>query len=219
MISSIKKHWVAVLGVAVLGLLLVAAPVQPGLAAPAAPVLTATVQDQQCQGGDRVNVTLTATLSPPKSGVRFSWDFNNDGIFDTAPNPNPTVTTQYPDEVNSDCNREGDERNEECDRLRDLRHTPLRGVTPPGRPSSAGLTAEPALPGSEWPWPILMAKQCRLIARHGIATGVMAVAESPGKAVSSTMARTALQQVSDPGELALAAHSVTPLLRDPFLRI
>src|SRR4030095_4374015 len=100
MISSIKKHWIAVLGVAVLGLLLVAAPVQTGLAAPAAPVLTATVQDQPCLGGDLVNVTLTATLSPPKSGVRFSWDFNNDGIFDTAPNPNPTVTTQYPDEVN-----------------------------------------------------------------------------------------------------------------------
>ena len=100
MISSIKKHWIAVLGVAVLGLLLVAAPVQPGLAAPAAPVLTATVLDQQCQGGDNVNVTLTATLNPPKNGVRFSWDFNNDGIFDTAPNPNPTVTTQYPDEVN-----------------------------------------------------------------------------------------------------------------------
>ena len=100
MISSIKKHWIAVLGIAVLGLLLVAAPVQPGLAAPAAPVLTASVQNQQCQGGDFVNVTLTATLSPPKSGVRFSWDFNNDGIFDTAPNPNPTVTTQYPDEVN-----------------------------------------------------------------------------------------------------------------------
>lgn len=99
-ISSIKKQWVAVLGVAVLGLLLVAAPVQPGLAAPAAPVLTASVQNQQCQGGDRVNVTLTATLTPPKTGVRFSWDFNNDGIFDTAPNPNPTVTTRYPDEVN-----------------------------------------------------------------------------------------------------------------------
>ena len=100
-IRSIKQHWVAVLGVAVLALLLVAAPVQTGLAAPAAPVLTATVQDQQCQGGDNVNVTLTATLSPRKSGVRFSWDFNNDGIFDTAPNPNPTVTTQYPDEVNA----------------------------------------------------------------------------------------------------------------------
>jgi PKD repeat protein len=100
MTRSIEKHWVAVLGVAVLGLLLVAAPVQPGLAAPAAPVLAASVQNQQCQGGDNVNVTLTATLSPPKSGVRFSWDFNNDGIFDTAPNSNPTVTHRYPDEVN-----------------------------------------------------------------------------------------------------------------------
>lgn len=100
-ISSIKKHWIAVLGVAVLGLPLLAAPVQPGLAAPAAPVLMATVQDQQCQGGDFVNVTLTATLSPPKSGVRFSWDFNNDGIFDTAPDRNPTVTHAYPDEVNA----------------------------------------------------------------------------------------------------------------------
>jgi len=100
MTRSIKKHWVAVLGIAGLGLLLVAAPVQYGLAAPAAPVLTASVENQQCQGGDNVNVTLTATLNPPKSGVKFSWDFNNDGIFDTAPNPNPTVTTQYPDEVN-----------------------------------------------------------------------------------------------------------------------
>jgi hypothetical protein len=99
-ICSIKKHWVAMLGVAALSLLLVAVPVQPGLAAPAAPVLTASVQNQQCQGGDFVNVTLTATLTPPKTGVRYSWDFNNDGIFDTAPSPNPTVTHRYPDEVN-----------------------------------------------------------------------------------------------------------------------
>ena len=100
-IHPIKKHWVAMLGVAVLGLLLAAVPVQPGFAAPAAPVLTASVENQQCQGGDRVNVTLTATLSPPKTGVRYSWDFNNDGIFDTAESPNPTVTTGYPDEVNA----------------------------------------------------------------------------------------------------------------------
>ena len=88
------------LGVAILSLLVIAAPVQPGFAAPAAPVLTASVENQQCQGGDNVNVTLTATLSPQRNNVRFSWDFNNDGIFDTAPNRNPTVTTQYPDEVN-----------------------------------------------------------------------------------------------------------------------
>ena len=88
------------LGAALLALLLVAAPVQPGFTAPAV-TLTASVQDQQCQGGDFVNVTLTATLNPPQRNVRFSWDFNNDGIFDTAPSTNPTVTTQYPDEVNA----------------------------------------------------------------------------------------------------------------------
>lgn len=101
-ISSIKKQtrWLAALGAAVLGLLLVAAPVQNGLTAPAV-TLTASVQNQQCQGGDNVNVTLTATLTPAQRNVRFSWDFNNDGIFDTAPNTNPTVTTSYPDEVNA----------------------------------------------------------------------------------------------------------------------
>lgn len=80
-----------------LGLLAVAAP-----SAPAAPAvaLNAVVQDQQCQGGDFVNVTLTATLTPPQRNVRYSWDFNNDGVFDTAASTNPTVTHSYPDETN-----------------------------------------------------------------------------------------------------------------------
>jgi uncharacterized protein (DUF58 family) len=99
--NSVSKHTgrTAALGAAVLGLLLVAAPLHSGLTAPAV-TLTASVQNQQCQGGDNVSVTLTATLTPPQRNVRFSWDFNNDGIFDTAPSANPTVTTQYPDEVN-----------------------------------------------------------------------------------------------------------------------
>ena len=62
--------------------------------------LTAVVVDQQCQGGDNVNVTLTATLNPMPPNVQFQWDFNNDGIFDTPLNPNPTVSHVYPDEVN-----------------------------------------------------------------------------------------------------------------------
>ena len=62
--------------------------------------LTAVVQDQQCQGGDRVNVTLTATLNPPQQNVQYHWDFNGDGIWDTQLNPNPTVSHLYPDEVN-----------------------------------------------------------------------------------------------------------------------
>ena len=35
---------------------------------------------------------------PPN--VRFQWDFNNDGIFDTPLSANPTVSHLYPDEVN-----------------------------------------------------------------------------------------------------------------------
>jgi hypothetical protein len=62
--------------------------------------LAAVVQDQQCQGGDNVNVTLTATLNPPQQNVQFQWDFNNDGIFDTPLSPNPMVTHVYPDETN-----------------------------------------------------------------------------------------------------------------------
>jgi PKD repeat protein len=85
-------------GAALMGLLLCFA-VPSGHAAPNA-TLTATVQNQQCQGGDFVNVTLTATLSPPAQRVQFQWDFNNDGVFDTPLSPNPTVNHVYPDEVN-----------------------------------------------------------------------------------------------------------------------
>ncbi len=46
-----------------------------------------------------MNVTLTATLSPPKPGVTFVWDFDDDGVLDTAPSADPTVTHLYPDEV------------------------------------------------------------------------------------------------------------------------
>jgi uncharacterized protein (DUF58 family) len=91
----------ALLGAAIVGLLLAIIPVQNAITATSAVTLTASVQDQQCQGGDFVNVTLTATLSPPQRNVRYSWDFNNDGIFDTAPSPNPTVTHLYPDEANA----------------------------------------------------------------------------------------------------------------------
>ena len=91
--------WLALPGL-VIGLLLALVPVQIAHTATTAVTLTASVQDQQCQGGDFVNVTLTATLNPPQRNARFSWDFNNDGIFDTAPSPNPTVTHRYPDEAN-----------------------------------------------------------------------------------------------------------------------
>ena len=61
--------------------------------------LTASVVNQACQGGDFVNVTLTATLQPPRQGVTYVWDFNNDGVFDTQPSTDPTVSNLYPDET------------------------------------------------------------------------------------------------------------------------
>jgi hypothetical protein len=62
--------------------------------------LTAVVEDQQCQGGNFVDVTLTAVLDRHPHGVQYEWDFNNDGIFDTPLSPNPTVIHRYPDETN-----------------------------------------------------------------------------------------------------------------------
>ena len=97
--TLLQNKWFALTGAVLLGLLLIAAPAPTAQSAPTV-TLTATVQDQQCQGGDFVNVTLTATLQPPQRNVRYQWDFNNDGTFDTAPSPNPTVTHAYPDETN-----------------------------------------------------------------------------------------------------------------------
>ena len=91
--------WFKLGGAALLGLMILGFAVPSGQTAPTA-TLTALVQDQQCQGGDNVNVTLTATINPQAPNVQFQWDFNNDGIFDTALSPNPTVSHVYPDEVN-----------------------------------------------------------------------------------------------------------------------
>jgi len=94
-----NNKWFKLAGTAVLGLMILGFAVPSGQSA-ATVTLTAVVQDQQCQGGDFVNVTLSATLSPPASNVRFQWDFNNDGVFDTPLSSNPTVNHLYPDEVN-----------------------------------------------------------------------------------------------------------------------
>ena len=91
--------WFKLGGAALLGLMILGVAVPSGQTATTV-TLTAMVQDQQCQGGDNVNVTLTATVNPPQQNVRFQWDFNNDGIFDTPLNSNPTVSHLYPDEVN-----------------------------------------------------------------------------------------------------------------------
>ena len=70
------------------------------MAAPRAQALTANafVVRQTCVNGDVVQVTLSATVQPNQR-VRYRWDFNNDGIFDTPFLFNPTVTHRYHDEV------------------------------------------------------------------------------------------------------------------------
>jgi hypothetical protein len=94
-----NNTWFKLGAAALLGLMILGFAVPSGQTATTV-TLTAMVQDQQCQGGDNVNVTLTATLSRPAQGVMFQWDFNNDGIFDTPLSSDPTVTHLYPDETN-----------------------------------------------------------------------------------------------------------------------
>ena len=94
-----KNKRIRVIGTAILGLILVGLTAPNALTRPLRVILTANVIDQQCAGGNGVNVTLSATLSPPKSGATYKWDFDNDGVFDTQPSSDPTVTHVYPDEV------------------------------------------------------------------------------------------------------------------------
>ena len=70
------------------------------IATPAAQALTVNgfVVRQSCVNGDIVRVTLSATVQPNVQ-VRYRWDFNNDGIFDTGFLLNPTVTHLYRDEL------------------------------------------------------------------------------------------------------------------------
>ena len=94
-----KNKQIKWIGAAALSLILIAVAAPSAFTEPAATTLTASVVSQVCQGGDGANVTLTAVLSPNRTGVLYAWDFDNDGIFDTVADANPTVTHLYPDEV------------------------------------------------------------------------------------------------------------------------
>ena len=88
-----QNRWFKYIGMAAFALVLSA------IATPAAQALTvnAFVVRQSCVNGDIVAVTLSATVQPNQR-VRYRWDFNNDGIFDTGFLLNPTVTHRYRDE-------------------------------------------------------------------------------------------------------------------------
>ena len=94
-----KNKQIKWIGAAALSLILIAVAAPSAFTEPARTTLTASVVSQQCQGGDGVNVTLTAVLTPNRTGVLYAWDLNNDGIFETTPDANPTVTAFFPDEV------------------------------------------------------------------------------------------------------------------------
>jgi uncharacterized protein (DUF58 family) len=83
--------WMAAAGLAI---------VVGAMAAPGAKALTvnAFVVKQVCVNGDVVAVTLSATVQPNQTGVKYRWDFTNNGTLDTVAKTNPTVTHNYPDE-------------------------------------------------------------------------------------------------------------------------
>ena len=87
------------IGAAVLGLILIGVAAPSALTKPLRITLVASVLGQACSGGNDVNVTLSATLTPPKTGATYVWDFDNDGVFDTLPSTDPTVIHLYADEV------------------------------------------------------------------------------------------------------------------------
>jgi uncharacterized protein (DUF58 family) len=89
-----QNRWFKYIAMAAFALVLSA------MAAPTAQALTvnAFVVRQSCVNEDVVAVTLSATVQPNQT-LRYRWDFNNDGIFDTLPSFNPTVTHRYRDEV------------------------------------------------------------------------------------------------------------------------
>jgi uncharacterized protein (DUF58 family) len=89
-----QNRWFKYIGMAAFALVLSA------MAAPTAQALTvnAFVVRQSCVNGDVVAVTLSATVQPNQR-VRYRWDFNNDGVFDTVASFNPTVTHRYGDEL------------------------------------------------------------------------------------------------------------------------
>lgn len=97
-----NNRWFTLTSVALLALTLIGIAVPNSFTAPPATdaiMVTAFVVNQNCQGGDFVQVTLSATVAPDRPAM-FRWDFNNDGVFDTQPSSNPTVTHRYRDEKN-----------------------------------------------------------------------------------------------------------------------
>jgi hypothetical protein len=95
-----KTSLAAMLAASATVLALAAGPAVARPAAPATLTLTASVVSQSCQGGDFVNVTLSATADSSSEVIGYKWDFTNNGSFDTRVLSDPTIVRRYPDEIN-----------------------------------------------------------------------------------------------------------------------
>ena len=71
-----------------------------GFAVPAAQALevTAYVVHQTCRTRGETLVRLSARVTPTGQTVKYRWDFNNDGVWDTAASTDPLVYHKYPDD-------------------------------------------------------------------------------------------------------------------------
>ena len=72
----------------------------PAMAKTPTLAVTAFFVDAQCLGGDVARVRLTAVATAGMGEVRFRWDFQNDGSFDSGPRVDPRVQHPYGDELN-----------------------------------------------------------------------------------------------------------------------
>jgi hypothetical protein len=111
MAMKIDKTFVTVGAITVVAILTVAAGSGPAGAqtpseaigepavVPQAINITAILIEEQCLGGDLVNVTLSG-MGNSSSPAEFAWDFENNGSIDTGILSNPRVEHVYPDEVN-----------------------------------------------------------------------------------------------------------------------
>lgn len=79
---------------------LLATPAVAAKSSPQTLTLTAFVMNQQCQGGDFVRVTLSATVESSSDVLGHKWDWTNNGSFDTRVLPSPTASHLYADEIN-----------------------------------------------------------------------------------------------------------------------
>jgi hypothetical protein len=95
-----RKRMIATIGAMAVAVGLAASPAVVTPAAPQSLTLSAFVVNQQCQGGDNVIVTLSATAESSSEVRGYKWDWTNNGRFDTGVLSSPQANHTYTDEIN-----------------------------------------------------------------------------------------------------------------------